>query len=52
MRPSAPEQFSALAVEGHLEDAVLPFHPDELETVLVIVEMAHAMYPAGFSPLP
>src|SRR5713101_1852630 len=41
VRTSPPEQLSILAMEGHLEDAILPLHLDELETILVVVEVAH-----------
>jgi hypothetical protein len=32
-------------MEGHLQDAILPLHLDELETILVIVEVAHRNSP-------
>jgi hypothetical protein len=32
-------------MEGHLEDAILPLHLDEIETILVVVEVAHRNSP-------
>ena len=41
MRPGAPLQGIAVAVQRHLQDAVLPFQPGELKPVGVFVKMCH-----------
>src|SRR5260370_13000454 len=45
VRTPAPEQLSVFAMEGHLQDAILPLHLDEIETILVVVEVAHRNSP-------
>src|SRR5260370_18395784 len=45
VRTPAPEQLSVFAMECHLQDAVLPLHLDEIETILVVVELAHRNSP-------